>query len=396
MITRKTQSLKATTSLSHYSNIQNSHLAAGQSPLVMIYNNNILTIRDALKRPTSRSKPWWSKELTHLRQNFHRTARAHRRGPSPSSLSEARTTKRLYFKAIQRAKAEHWKAFLSKVDSKTVWTAKRLAEGRDSDKFPSFPDATSPADLNSSLLNHFFPPKPHSISPSFLRTDPHAPSLEADEISRALSKSSNMSAPGPDQINYQVWKKVNAINPSILLGLLSPLLALGYHPSSLKRANGIVLPKPGKADYSSPASFRIIVLLETVSKILECIIAMRLSILARTVGLLDTNQCGSLAGLSTFDAAASLTHDVRSYQWPGTKVSSLFLDIKGGFDNISASSLTALLRSKGIPTYLVSWVRSFLFNRRCRLICQGAALVFSPVSVSTPQGSPVSPLLFVI
>src|SRR5205807_10618999 len=128
-----------------------------------------------------------------------------------------------------------------------------------------------------------------------------------------------------------------------------PLLALGYHPSSLKRANGIVLPKPGKVDYSSPASFRIIVLLETVSKILKRIVATRLFILARTVGLLHTNQCRSLAGLSTFDASAALVHEVRAYQQPDTKVSSLFLDIKGGFDNISSSSLTALLPSKGIP-----------------------------------------------
>src|SRR5207237_5976205 len=37
-----------------------------------------------------------------------------------------------------------------------------------------------------------------------------------------------------------------------------------------------------------------------------------------------------------------------------------------------------------------------LFNRQCRLIFQGAPLVFFPVSVGTPQGSPVSPLLFVI
>src|SRR5207302_1466634 len=61
----------------------------------------LLKAHTPLKRPTSRSKPWWSKELTHLRQNFHRTTRAHRRDPSPSSLSEARTTKRVYFKAIK-------------------------------------------------------------------------------------------------------------------------------------------------------------------------------------------------------------------------------------------------------------------------------------------------------
>src|SRR5207253_1580885 len=153
----------------------------------------LLKAHTPLKRPTSRSKPWWSRELTHLRQNFHRAARVHRREHSPSSLSEARATRNTYLKAIKKAKAEHWKAFLSRVDSKTVWTAKRLAEGRDYDKFPSFPDASSPADLNSSLLDYFFPPKSPSISQAFLRTDPHALQLESEEISRALRKSSNTS-----------------------------------------------------------------------------------------------------------------------------------------------------------------------------------------------------------
>src|SRR5207302_1652441 len=136
---------------------------------------------------------------------------------------------------IKKAKAEHWKVFLSRVDTKMIWTAKRLAEERDTERFPTFPDASSPADLNSSLLDHFFLPKPPSISPAFLRTDPHAPQLEPEEISHAIRKSSNTSAPGPDQVNYMVWKRVNAINPSILLNLLGPLLALVYHPSSLTR-----------------------------------------------------------------------------------------------------------------------------------------------------------------
>jgi len=61
-----------------------------------------------------------------------------------------------------------------------------------------------------------------------------------------------------------VWKRVNLINPTIILELLSPLVVFGYHPSSLKTANGVVLAKPGKASYDSPASFRIIVLLKTI------------------------------------------------------------------------------------------------------------------------------------
>src|SRR5205807_130237 len=54
--------------------------------------------------------------------------------------------------------------------------------------------------------------------------------------------------------SISVMRYNNNNNPSILLNLLGPLLALGYHPSSLKWANVIVLAKAGKADYSSPAS----------------------------------------------------------------------------------------------------------------------------------------------
>jgi len=50
---------------------------------------------------------------------------------------------------------------------------------------------------------------------------------------------------------------------------LTPLLTHGYYPLAMKKANGIVQDKPGKPDSSTPASCRIIVLLETVCKILE-------------------------------------------------------------------------------------------------------------------------------
>ena len=78
------------------------------------------------------------------------------------------------------------------------------------------------------------------------------------------------------------------------------------------------------------------------------------------------------------------------------KVSTLFLDIKGGFDNVNASFLCGMLKARGVIPYLVSWTRSFLSDRTCHLLDQGSPKIFAPVSVGTPQGSPVSPLLFVI
>ena len=184
--------------------------------------------------------------------------------------------------------------------------------------------------------------------------------------------------------------------PHLIHDLLAPLVAHGFHPPARKMADGIVLDKPGKSSYDSPSSCRVIVLLQTFSKILERIMNSQLSCVARVAGLLNPHQCGWLAGLSVSDATNTLTHEVRTLQMAGRKVSTLFLDIKGGLDNVDPSTLCSMLKSPGVNPYLVSWTRSFLTGRSCRLLFQGSPKVFAPVSVGTPQGSPVSPLLFVI
>ena len=118
--------------------------------------------------------------------------------------------------------------------------------------------------------------------------------------------------------------------------------------------------------------------------------------MAHVAGLLDPHQCGSLAGLSASDATTTLTHEVKTLQMAGGKVSTLFLDIKGGFDNVNASTLYSMLKAKAVNPYLVSWTRSFLTGRTCRLCYQGFPKVFAPVAVGTPPGSPSprSSLLF--
>ena len=163
----------------------------------------------------------------------------------------------------------------------------------------------------------------------------------------------------------------------------------------MKKANGIVLDKPGKPDYRTPASFHIIVQLETVFKILEGLSALRLTSATRSLGLLHPNR-GSLAGLGCFDAVATFPLVVRLLQAASFKVSTLFLDVKGGFDNVCANKLASILTRGGVSAYLVAWIKSFLSRRQCRPIFQGAPKVFCPVAVGTPQSTPISPLLFVL
>ena len=208
--------------------------------------------------------------------------------------------------------------------------------------------------MNNAILGHFFPPRLSHPLPSILRLYEDFMELSPEEVSAAVASCSPSSAPSHDTIPYSVWKTVHRIAPSVLTSRLAPLLSFCHHPSSLKKANGVVLDKPGKPSYNSPSSFRIILLLQTVSKILERIAASRLSAVACYVGLLTHNQCGSLPSLSSFDLCAALVDRVRTLQRPAPNVYSLFLDIEGGFDNMDTDILCRALRSKGVAHYLVA------------------------------------------
>ena len=125
-------------------------------------------------------------------------------------------------------------------------------------------------------------------------------------------------------------------------------------------------------------------------------VASRLSAQAAICSLIHPLQCGSLPGRSTADAALVLEHNVESFHRLGYNVSTLFLDVRRGFDNVVSHSLLSLPCRKGVSPFLVQWVGSFLRDRTCRLTFQGSPRPFAPVSVRATQGSPISPLLFVI
>lgn len=55
-----------------------------------------------------------------------------------------------------------------------------------------------------------------------------------------------------------------------------------------------------------------------------------------------------------------------------------------------------MLKAIGVTLYLVAWTRSFLSGSLCQPLYQGSLKIFAPVAVGTPQGSPISALLFVI
>ena len=306
-----------------------------------------------------RSQPWWSPRLSSLRREYHKFARISCLDPSPLKWSNVKSSMTTYFKANPSAKKAHWSDFLSWATPPSFKTAKRFAFGRIPQRFPDLPGATDPSEVPETLLHHCFPPKaPPSPLLRLIHHKDYTP-VTSEKVSRALAKCSNTSAPGPDHIPYWVWKSVPRLKPYLLPSLLDPLLDHGFHPPSLKKALGIVLNKLGKPSYDSPSNFRVIVLHRMLSKILERVATSRLSAQAMTCSLIHPLQCGSLPGRSTPDAALILQHHVESCHRLHYMVSTLFLNVKGGFDNVESPSLHSLLGRKGVSPYLIEWVGSF-------------------------------------
>jgi ribonuclease HI len=180
------------------------------------------------------------------------------------------------------------------------------------------------------------------------------------------------------------------------------LFDAGHHPRQWKVGIGIILAKPNKEDYTIPKAYRIIALLNCLGKVLEKILATRLSYLANTTNLLHSSQIGGRKQRSAIDAALLLLNEIQSQKEArkyksSTVTSTLFLDIKGAFDYVSKPRLLLVLEKLGLPGKLVSWVSSFLSDRKIQLAFDGC-IQPNPVNIEIgiPQGSPISPILFLL
>ena len=202
--------------------------------------------------------------------------------------------------------------------------------------------------------------------------------------------------PGPDAINQEMISSAYEARPDLFFAIYSLLFNIGYHPACWREATGAVLKKPNKTDYTNPKSFRVISLLNCLGKVLERIIAKRLSFLAETTNLLDRTQIGGRLRKSAVDTAIILTDEIQTNRRYNKKTSTLFLDIKGAFDHVAKNKLLDIMKSRNLPVSLLSWTKSFLSRRRLRLAFDGQIEPFEPIETGIPQGSPVSPLLFLI
>jgi hypothetical protein len=147
----------------------------------------------------------------------------------------------------------------------------------------------------------------------------------------------------------------------------------------------IALPKPGKTDYSEPRAYRLIPLLECIGKVLEKIMADRLTYFLNKHTLTPFSQFGACKGSSTTDVALTFTHRNK-----GLVTSALTIDIKGYFDFVNHKKLLTKMRQAHLLLPMIKWMKSFLSERQVAICLDRQCTNIKPVLNGLPQGSLIS------
>ncbi|KAK4201160.1 hypothetical protein QBC40DRAFT_264395 [Triangularia verruculosa] len=127
------------------------------------------------------------------------------------------------------------------------------------------------------------------------------PPLAPGELFAVVSNLKKKKSPHPDGVGNEAYRLSKGASVPHMGRLFNACLKLSYFPKPFRAAETVLLKKPGKSNYGRAQSWRPIALLSCLGKILERVVADRLSTLASYLNLVDKRQFAA-TGRSTTQA----------------------------------------------------------------------------------------------
>ncbi|CAJ1057143.1 RNA-directed DNA polymerase from mobile element jockey [Xyrichtys novacula] len=372
---------------------------------------------------TRKLVPWWSEECSKAVKARNKAFRKIKQNHTMASLLEYQRAQALVRRVVRRTKRESWRQFCNGIGRTTpvgeVWSMIRKMGGdRREWEYPVITEEGETAvndKEKAEMIARAFA-KVHSVDnltmegkrrremtqsryPGALdrRTDSGG---EIDtrftmaELVRAVRKA-KPTAPGGDQVSYVMLKNLGEKGMNRMLELYNKVWEEGRLPSVWKEAEVVPIRKPGK-DPCSPSSYRPIALTSNICKIMERMVTERLTYVLEKRGKLARCQSGFRKGRNTMDAVVRLESEVRKAQANKESVVVVFFDIEKAYDMMWKEGLLIKLQGMGIGGRVFNWVKDFLNDRKIQVRIGTEISSKYEVRNGTPQGSVVSPLLFLI
>ena len=383
--------------------------ACSPQQLDLLAEGIVKAVLTALEASTKRAlgqgmgQPWWSPECRVAVRRYHLARRA------GDSEEEARCRKEMR-RVTRAAKRGYWHGVIDQVrEGRDIF--RMVKWGRSTGQFSSPPlvvpetgEAVTEPGAKRDLLARVllekasceadipvdldYQPDRGGLSPL-----PFPPATQ-QEVHDCLLRTKS-TTPGPDEVPAAAYRLAWPVVKRATEALYSGCLATGWHPRLFRKAAIVAIPKE-KPDMSSPRSYRPIALLSVLGKGLERLVARRIAWTAIKKKVLHPQHFGALPGRSATDLAAAVVHDMEEALLRGQVGTMLTLDVKGAFDAVLPGRLVRRLQEQGWPPNLVRWVSCFATGRAATLRLDDETGPEFPLLAGLPQGSPVSPVLFML
>ena len=242
--------------------------------------------------PAKKAK-WFDSKVREALRDLRKARKSMTRAPSRHTVLRYHVACQQFHYQIVVAKRSHARHFAASVKPGTdLWCLNSWYKGVRKTTVPTLKDPTAPdpkhpiwvsdsKDKATLLATSWFPnrntsidPPPHVYPPS--PTRPYS-SVTNEEVLDILMEGSNTTAPGISGLNYKVWKWVAWNAPDQLIAIVRAAVTLGIHHHSWKESLVAVIPKNNKKDMALPKSHRPIQLIECLGKLVEKVIARRIT-----------------------------------------------------------------------------------------------------------------------
>lgn len=347
-------------------------------PRAQKYNN---------KRPVY----WWTAEIRELRAKCLAARRTSTRSHGNQTLeTEYKRARLILRRAIKESKRRCWTELCNGIDS-DPWgnpykiVMKKLGGNK---PIPGIKDRVWATEIVETL----FPFDEDGL----IRVPKHQAAdfipLNVDDINHACKNLSIGKSPGPDGIPNEVVKAVCEIWPEFLLEVFNSCLVNGIFPAKWK-VQKLVLLRKGNKPLNEPSSYRPLCMLDSLGKLLECILLKRLEDNINYLGGLSPMQHGFRKGKSTVDAINEVCNKALQAKTTGGYCAIITLDVKNAFNTVKWRVVLQSLRNRRVDNYLYNLVADYLDNRILLYETDDGMKEYQ-ITAGVPQGSVLGPFLW--
>ena len=374
--------------------------------------------------PLHKSVPFWTEDCT---EAVKKRNKAKNRMQRTQDLNDRQLYYRLRGAAqhtIKTAEKQYWRDYCSTLDSSSklsqVWgTVRKMSGVRSRPPIPTIVEGGIVYDSNKEKaelfakkfaavssdenLSNNFPVRRAELEQQLKETEPPDDGKGIDinvpfdihEFTDALRNCKSRSTPGDDRISYVMLKQIPRTCQAVLLKFFNEIWLQGQLPPDWKKAIVIPLLKAKKSAFDV-ASYRPIALTSTLCKIMERMVANRLRWWMESNNYFNKSQSGFRKQRSTIDQIMRLADDAHKSVNNRQYTMAVMLDLEKAFDLVWHRGLLYKMTQKGLNGNIVNFVADFLSNRSIQ-VRVGAAMSSSyELQNGTPQGSVISPLLFLL